>query len=115
MSQLVNAFSLVAIALLFGANTENANSPVGCQHTAPATVEGGVCKAIGSTPEYAVRGATPYDQVWIDQITEAQVAACGYGRPKPRPPEFDRAPISTPAKPAMKPVDGKRWWQKKTS
>lgn len=55
--------------------------------------EGGALKA----PEFAIRGATDFDQKWIDETTEAGVAALGWPRPAPRPAEWDRplAPAAT--------------------
>jgi hypothetical protein len=54
-----------------------------------ASVSGGECKVF-ERPEYAIKGATTYDQRWADGNTEAGVGACGWERPKPRPPELDQ-------------------------
>lgn len=51
--------------------------------------EGGALKG----PEIAVKGATDFDQRWIDETTEAGIAALGWQRPGPRPPEWDK-PLS---------------------
>jgi hypothetical protein len=52
------------------------------------------CEAF-ERPEYAVKGATPYDQKWANGITEAGVGACKWERPKPRPPELDaKSPVA---------------------
>jgi hypothetical protein len=42
--------------------------------------------------EYAVRGKTRYDQVWVDKTIEAEVAGFGFPRPKPRPASLDTQP-----------------------
>jgi hypothetical protein len=60
--------------------------------------------------EYAVRGATRFDQSWIDKRIEADVAGCGFERPKPRPPEWDAQPEKpTQLKPAPKVGKLKKW------
>lgn len=48
--------------------------------------EGGALKG----PDFAVKGATEFDQRWIDETTEAGIAALGWQRPGPRPPEWDK-------------------------
>jgi hypothetical protein len=58
-----------------------------------ASVTGGECHVF-ERPEYAIKGATHYDQRWADGNTEAGVGACGWERPKPRPPELDQAPAA---------------------
>jgi hypothetical protein len=63
----------------------------GCQHNGPTSIEGGESKVF-EPPEYAVLGKTQYDQNWIDNTVEGGVAAFKWPRPKPRPPEFDKAP-----------------------
>jgi hypothetical protein len=57
--------------------------------------EGGAIKP----PDYAIKGATDFDQRWIDETVETGVSALGWKRPAPRPPEWDRplAPIATDA------------------
>jgi len=66
--------------------------PLGaCQHTQQGSVAGGECKVF-ERPGYAIRGLRPYDQNWIDSQVEGGVAACGWQRPAPRPPELDTAP-----------------------
>lgn len=83
---------------------------MGCV-TAPkvATLKEGTCKIL-HTPQYAVRGATIYDQEWIDDVTEGLVGGCNQPRPKARPPEFDAPKSVVPApKPAPK---KKHWWQR---
>jgi hypothetical protein len=63
-----------------------------------ASVQGGEKHAL-TGPEYAIKGATQYDQNWIDETTEAGVSALGWKRPKPRPPHFDAKPIPVKAAP----------------
>jgi hypothetical protein len=53
-------------------------------------------------PAYVVLGQTRYDQNWIDSNTEAGVAACGWQRPQPRPPELNRPPTTNHLAPAKK-------------
>jgi len=53
------------------------------------------CEAF-TRPEYVVKGKTTYDQRWADGTTEAGVGACGWERPKPRPPELDQRPAAQP-------------------
>lgn len=52
------------------------------------SIDGGESKVF-EAPEYAIRGSTQYDQNWIDSQVEGGVAAFGWPRPKPRPPELD--------------------------
>jgi hypothetical protein len=73
----------------------------GCGTLRPASVGGGECRVF-ERPEYAVLGQTRYDQSWIDSNTEAGVAACGWQRPKPRPPELGKAPAPNHLAPAKK-------------
>ena len=61
----------------------------GCVTTGVGSVKGGECRVF-ERPEYAVRGKARYDQNWIDSQIEGGVGGCGWKRPKPRPPEFDR-------------------------
>ncbi len=61
----------------------------GCGHKGLTSIDGGESKVF-EAPPYAVRGKTGYDQNWIDSQIEGGVAAFGWPRPKPRPPELDR-------------------------
>lgn len=72
----------------------------GCLHTGTGSVSGGECK-IFDGPKYVVRGATQYDQDWIDPTIESGVGGCKWARPAPRPASFDAAPAS---KAVTKPV-----------
>lgn len=58
----------------------------------------GVCSAF-ERPKYRVVGATAYDQLWADRITEAGIAGCAWARPEKRPASLDEKPAPTP-KPA---------------
>jgi hypothetical protein len=62
-------------------------------------------------PEVAIKGATDFDQRWIDETTEAGIAALGWQRPSARPPEWDK-PLSRTADasplPAAKPPPAKK-------
>ncbi len=60
----------------------------GCAAKGPASIAGGECK-IFERPEYAVRGAKPYDQDWIDSQVEGGVGGCGWKRPAARPASID--------------------------
>lgn len=69
-------------------------------------------------PEVAVKGATDFDQRWIDETTEAGIAGLGWQRPAARPPEWDkplakhaRAPIPDVIPPDAKPVVKKKRWR----
>lgn len=74
---------------------------------------GGESRVI-TAPEYSLKGATPYDQEWIDETTEAGIAGLGWKRPKPRPASFDAKPVVKAAAP--KPATFKeRWWRKPTA
>lgn len=66
----------------------------GCAHPGPASISTGECKVFDAPP-YVIRGATQYDQDWIDPTIESGVGACGWKRPEPRPAEWD-----APVKPA---------------
>jgi len=76
-----------------------------------------------STPKYAVKGRTPYDQKWINVTTEALVDGFGQPRPKPRPASLDKprpkaAPAAIKSAPSPKPDAAKpkrKWWQKADS
>lgn len=74
-----------------------------------ATLSNGAC---GSLPraEYQIRGADRYSQQWSDKTVEAEVAGCGFVRPKARPierPKVVKAP--DPDKPA---TFKKRWYDR---
>lgn len=68
---------------------------------AVGSVAGGDCQ-VAHTPQYAVRGATRYDQQWVDTTTEALVAGCRQPRPQARPPELDRPAARQAVKPTPK-------------
>lgn len=65
----------------------------GCAAKGPASIAGGECK-IFERPEYAVRGAKPYDQDWIDSQVEGGVGGCGWKRPAARPASIDGSPAT---------------------
>lgn len=70
----------------------------------PATVINGECR-IFERAEYAYKGKTQHDQLYIDKQIEAGVRGCGYERPKPRPQAWDAKPVVVKApipKPAPK-------------
>ncbi len=73
----------------------------GCAGKGPASVVGGECR-IFERPEYAVRGAKPYDQDWIDSQVEGGVGGCGWKRPAARPASIDGAPAVRHAPPPAK-------------
>ncbi len=116
----------------------------GCAGEAPVgSVVGGECRLV-STPQYAVKGKTNYDQRWVNVTTESLVRGCGQARPAARPASFDqpvtaatealppprtarstvkRKPVARSAspmvitpkpKPTVKPSTKKRWWWRKT-
>lgn len=90
------SFIVIAVGLALGGCTsiQKINS-----------IHGGEAK-IFERPQYEVRGATRYDQDWIDSQVEGGVAAFGWERPAPRPPELDHPSQRLPtiaAKPAKKP------------
>jgi len=72
-----------------------------------ASVAGGEDHALKG-PEFVVKGATDFDQRWIDETTEAGIAALGWKRPEPRPPEWDKPLAKTAA--VSQPVKKKRGW-----
>lgn len=83
---------LVFAALLLG----------GCQNKAFITsIPGGESKVF-EAPKYEVLGKTQHDQNWIDRQVEGGVAAYGWKRPAPRPPEWDAPKQSGARKPAVK-------------
>lgn len=60
----------------------------GCVTTdGPGSVSG-TC-SVFTPPTYAVRGATQYDQDWIDPTIEGGVGACHWPRPAARPAALD--------------------------
>jgi hypothetical protein len=73
-----------------------------CGHSPPVSVTSGEARAI-EPPEFEVRGATTFDQRWIDATVEAGVTGLGWPRPKPRPANLDK-PFEPPpvAKPPVK-------------
>jgi hypothetical protein len=73
----------------------------GCVTTNKGSVAG-ECRLV-STPQYAVKGRTNYDQNWIDDTTERLVGGCKQARPKARPASLDAKPKAAPLpKPAPK-------------
>lgn len=63
----------------------------GCQSGKMLTsIPGGESKVF-EAPPYEVKGQTQYDQNWIDSQVEGGVAAFGWPRPAPRPPELAKA------------------------
>lgn len=85
----------------------------GCVTTGSiGSILGGECQLM-HTPDFAVRGKTTYDQVWINKTTEAMVKGCKQPRPKARPASLDAKP--TPAQvaavvPKAKPKGRLRRW-----
>lgn len=78
----------------------------GCVTTGEGSVTGGECK-IFEAPRYAVKGARPYDQDWIDSQIEGGVGGCKWARPAPRPTELD-APLTKRAAPKAKAAPKKK-------
>jgi hypothetical protein len=92
----------------------------------PASIAGGECR-IFRAPDYAIRGKTQDDQNYIDDNTEAGIAACKWARPKARPApvvahqavvvrgKTKLIPVAAPpvksTVPAPPPVK-KHWWQR---
>ena len=76
-----------------------------CGHNAEVSVTGGEARAI-EPPEYEIKGATDFDQRWIDRTVEAGVAGLGWQRPKERPAAWDAKPapraVAAPPVPAKK-------------
>lgn len=70
-------FALPFLALLGGCVTTDG----------PGSVSG-TC-SVFTPPTYAVRGATQYDQDWIDPTIEGGVGACHWPRPAARPAVMD--------------------------
>lgn len=85
----------------------------GCASGGPGSVRGGECRVF-ERPEFVVHGKRRYDQNWIDSNIEGGVGACGWQRPKPRPPSLDR-PLRK-AVPIVKaaPVPQRRFWQRRS-
>lgn len=74
----------------------------GCAHNPDLTsIQGGESKVF-EAPKYEVLGKTSYDQNWIDSQVEGGVAAYGWKRPLPRPPEIDAGAAPVPRKAAPK-------------
>lgn len=82
----------------------------GCASGGPGSVRGGECRVF-ERPEFVVLGKRRYDQNWIDSNIEGGVGACGWQRPKPRPPILDRPIRRVTVKSAPPPP--KRWWQRR--
>ncbi|MGX9389745.1 hypothetical protein ACWX0K_11035 [Nitrobacteraceae bacterium UC4446_H13] len=82
-----------------------------CGTQPKGSVAGGEAHALRAPP-YQVKGATDYDQQWIDETTEAGVAALGWPRPKPRPAEFDRPKVAPQPAAAPPPAKKKRWFER---
>ena len=61
------------------------------------SIQGGESKVF-QAPPYVVKGKAPYDQNWIDNQIEGGVAAFGWPRPAPRPPEIDAPSKPNPKK-----------------
>lgn len=82
-----------------------------CQHADVGSILGGECKLVHS-PQYAVLGRTSYDQIWINQTTEAVVTGCNQDRPKVRPASLDapKKAAVTAAAPKVKPKGRLRRW-----
>jgi hypothetical protein len=80
-----------------------------CGTPQTASVAGGEAHALKG-PDFVVKGATDFDQKWIDETTEAGIAALGWKRPAPRPQEWDRplARAVPPAPPAAAPAPAKK-------
>lgn len=62
------------------------------------SIQGGESKVF-EAPPYVVKGKARYDQNWIDSQVEGGVAAFGWPRPAPRPPEMDARPVAKKALP----------------
>lgn len=94
---------LVAVSgILLGACAHNPNK-------AQLRSLDGACNAFPK-PVYQVKGKTPYDQQWADEVTEAGVAGCQWKRPAKRPAALD-APKAKKA-PVVKESKWKRAWKK---
>jgi hypothetical protein len=55
--------------------------------------------------QFVVRGATSFDQPWIDDTSEAVIAGCARERPAPRPAEWDK-PLAREEAPTPAPKKG---------
>ena len=64
-----------------------------------ATVDA-FCEALPQQ-KVAVKGATEFDQPWIDTTSEAVIEGCDRKRPEARPPEWDR-PLAKEKPPVVK-------------
>jgi hypothetical protein len=74
-------------------------SLAGCASGKFATVDA-FCEVLPKQ-QFVVRGATPFDQPWIDDTAEAVIAGCGRERPEARPVEWDK-PLAREAQPEPK-------------
>lgn len=84
---------------------------MGCANSLPASVAGGECKVFAA-PDYVIRGRAKADQAWIDDNTEAGIAACGWPRPKNRPEAKVAAVVVSPLVAAPQPQPKLHWWQR---
>lgn len=74
-----------------------------CATTDIGSIVGGECRLVKS-PQYQVIGRTNYDQVWINETTEAIISGCGQPRPMVRPASLDAPrPKGVAAAPKAKP------------
>jgi hypothetical protein len=71
----VSLIVVIAIAGLLGACSKDMK---------PASILGGECH-IFHPPGYIVKGKTRFDNVWIEDTTEAGITGCGWERPHKRP------------------------------
>ena len=83
------------------------------------SIQGGESKVF-EAPPYVVKGKARYDQNWIDSQVEGGVAAFGWPRPAPRPPELDAAgrksgAVSAKKKQQAKPSFAKRFKDRVTA
>lgn len=84
----------------------------GCVTTGEGSISGSECKVF-EAPKYAVKGARPYDQDWIDSTIEGGVGACHWQRPVARPASLDappKRPSVVKTKPALAPKKKPPLW-----
>lgn len=81
----------------------------GCATRGPTSVSGDECRVF-ERPPYAVRGARPYDQEWIDSTVEGGVGACGWQRPAARPASLDASPAPVLKAKAKSPQHRVKGW-----